>query len=70
MVGGIIMTHGDDTGLTLPPRMAPIQVICLCPLFNVFFFSKHEAQLQNLAFSFWKSETTFIATLDKVAHGT
>ncbi|KAK8957311.1 hypothetical protein KSP39_PZI000483 [Platanthera zijinensis] len=26
-VGGIIMTHGDDTGLMLPPRLAPIQVI-------------------------------------------
>ena len=25
-VGGIIMTHGDDTGLMLPPRMVPIQV--------------------------------------------
>ena len=27
MVGGIIMTHGDDKGLRLPPRMAPIQVV-------------------------------------------
>ena len=26
MVGGIIMTHGDDAGLRLPPRLAPIQV--------------------------------------------
>lgn len=25
-VGGIIMTHGDDAGLTLPPKIAPIQV--------------------------------------------
>lgn len=25
-VGGIIMTHGDDAGLMLPPRLAPIQV--------------------------------------------
>lgn len=29
MVGGIIMTHGDDTGLMLPPRMAPIQVVII-----------------------------------------
>lgn len=28
-VGGIIMTHGDDTGLMLPPRIAPIQVFFL-----------------------------------------
>ena len=27
MVGGIIMTHGDDAGLQLPPRLAPIQVV-------------------------------------------
>ena len=27
LVGGIIMTHGDDAGLTLPPRLAPIQVV-------------------------------------------
>ncbi|KAG0448018.1 hypothetical protein HPP92_028053 [Vanilla planifolia] len=26
-VGGIIMIHGDDTGLLLPPRLAPIQVV-------------------------------------------
>ncbi|XP_057724678.1 proline--tRNA ligase, chloroplastic/mitochondrial-like [Arachis stenosperma] len=26
-VGGIIMTHGDDAGLMLPPKLAPIQVV-------------------------------------------
>ena len=26
MIGGIIMIHGDDLGLRLPPKMAPIQV--------------------------------------------
>ncbi|XP_009617001.1 proline--tRNA ligase, chloroplastic/mitochondrial [Nicotiana tabacum] len=26
-VGGIIMTHGDDAGLLLPPRLAPVQVV-------------------------------------------
>ena len=26
MIGGVIMTHGDDAGLRLPPRMAPVQV--------------------------------------------
>ena len=25
MIGGVIMTHGDDAGLRLPPRMAPTQ---------------------------------------------
>ena len=27
MIGGIIMTHGDDRGLVLPPAVAPIQII-------------------------------------------
>lgn len=27
IIGGIIMTHGDEGGLVLPPRVAPIQVI-------------------------------------------
>ncbi|MCU1488798.1 MAG: prolyl-tRNA synthetase [Acidimicrobiaceae bacterium] len=27
MVGGVIMTHGDDRGLILPPRLAPYQVV-------------------------------------------
>ncbi|GAB2215506.1 hypothetical protein Droror1_Dr00019893 [Drosera rotundifolia] len=26
-IGGIIMTHGDDTGLMLPPNIAPIQAV-------------------------------------------
>jgi len=27
MIGGLIMTHGDDAGLVLPPRVAPYQVV-------------------------------------------
>ncbi len=27
MVGAIVMAHGDDQGLMLPPRLAPIQVV-------------------------------------------
>ena len=27
MIGGIIMVHGDDQGLILPPRLAPYQVV-------------------------------------------
>ena len=27
MVGGVIMTHGDDRGLVLPPALAPYQVV-------------------------------------------
>ncbi|HLP95472.1 MAG TPA: proline--tRNA ligase [Saprospiraceae bacterium] len=27
LIGGLIMTHSDDDGLVLPPRLAPIQVV-------------------------------------------
>ena len=29
MVGGLIMSHGDDNGLRVPPRLAPVQVVVL-----------------------------------------
>ena len=29
MIGGIIMTHGDNSGLVLPPRIAPIQAMVI-----------------------------------------
>jgi prolyl-tRNA synthetase len=29
MIGGVIMTHGDDGGLILPPRIAPYQVVII-----------------------------------------
>ncbi|POX50121.1 proline--tRNA ligase [Streptomyces sp. Ru71] len=29
MVGGLVMIHGDDDGLRVPPRLAPIQVVVL-----------------------------------------
>ncbi len=32
-IGGLIMSHGDDKGLVLPPKIAPIQVIIL-PVLN------------------------------------
>ena len=27
LIGGIVMTHGDNNGLALPPKVAPIQVV-------------------------------------------
>ena len=32
-IGAIIMTHGDDQGLILPPRLAPLQVV-LVPIYK------------------------------------
>jgi prolyl-tRNA synthetase len=33
MIGAIVMVHGDDQGLVLPPRIAPIQVV-LTPIYK------------------------------------
>ncbi len=33
MIGAIIMTHGDDQGLVLPPRLAPIQAV-IVPIYK------------------------------------
>jgi len=32
-IGAIIMTHGDDKGLILPPKLAPIQIV-IVPIFK------------------------------------
>jgi len=29
LVGGMVMTHGDDVGVVVPPRLAPIQVVII-----------------------------------------
>ena len=31
LIGGLIMTHSDDQGLVVPPRLAPIHVV-ICPI--------------------------------------
>ncbi len=33
LMGALIMAHGDDNGLVLPPNLAPIQVV-MVPIFN------------------------------------
>lgn len=33
LIGAIIMTHGDDKGLIIPPRIAPIQVV-IVPIYK------------------------------------
>ena len=29
MIGALIMVHGDDSGLKLPPRIAPVQAVII-----------------------------------------
>jgi len=39
LIGGMIMVHGDDKGLVLPPKVAPIQVV-IVPI----YYSKEERE--------------------------
>ena len=55
-VGGIIMTHGDDAGLMLPPRLAPIQVSML---FSLFLFSFAPFPVIFFAVS-WHKDNNFL----------
>ncbi len=42
LMGGLIMTHSDDAGLVLPPKLAPIQVVFV-PIY------KNEEQFEAIA---------------------
>ena len=42
LIGGLIMTHSDDLGLVLPPKLAPIQVV-IVPIY------KGEEQLEAIS---------------------
>lgn len=41
LMGALIMTHSDDAGLVLPPKLAPIQVVAV-PIY------KHDEELENI----------------------
>jgi prolyl-tRNA synthetase len=44
LIGGLIMTHSDDNGLVLPPRLAPVHVVIL-PIMH-----KEEQRAEILAY--------------------
>ncbi|GAB4569414.1 MAG: proline--tRNA ligase [Anaerolineae bacterium] len=46
-VGAIIMTHGDDQGLRLPPKMAPIQVV-IVPIY------RKDSEMQPVMDTVWR----------------
>ena len=33
LIGALVMTHGDDTGMVMPPRLAPVQAV-LVPIYR------------------------------------
>ena len=49
LVGGLLMTHGDDDGLVLPPKLAPLHVAILPVLHKDTEHSKILAYCERLA---------------------
>lgn len=54
LIGGLIMTHSDDFGLVLPPKLAPIEVV-IVPIY------KNEEQLEAIS----EKVATFVAAFKK-----
>ncbi len=55
MIGGLIMTHSDDNGLVLPPKIAPYKV-CLIPIGSG---EKLEKVIDDLKDALTKEEITY-----------
>ena len=43
LIGGMIMVHGDDRGLVLPPRVAPIQIIII----PIYYSDEDKEKIHN-----------------------
>jgi prolyl-tRNA synthetase len=59
LVGGVIMTHGDDKGLILPPKIAPFQLVIIPIWKNADQKSRLISTVNEIAARFQKAETRF-----------
>lgn len=64
MIGALIMTHSDDTGLVLPPAVAPVQV-ALVLIFKSEEQRKAVVQFADAAFSRLKARGLRVAVDDR-----
>ena len=48
MIGAIIMVHGDDSGLKLPPRIAPVQAVVIPVQMNKAGVLEKAAELKDI----------------------
>ncbi|MBI1808321.1 MAG: proline--tRNA ligase, partial [Gemmatimonadetes bacterium] len=61
MVGGLVMTHGDDNGLVTPPRLAPIEVV-IVPIW------KNDDEKTKLTDAAYKLRDELTAWMGRGAH--
>lgn len=48
LIGGLIMTHSDDEGLVLPPKLAPLQIVIIPIYKNEEQFRAVDEQARNI----------------------
>jgi prolyl-tRNA synthetase len=60
MIGAIVMTHGDNKGLVLPPQIAPVQLVIV----PIIFEKKKKRVLEKSVGIFNKLKGEFRAELD------
>jgi len=65
LIGGLIMTHSDDKGLVLPPKVAPIKAV-LAPIFRK---DEERAQVMEVATKIGKELGAHIDTRDGLSPG-
>lgn len=64
MIGAIVMVHGDDKGLVLPPRIAPIQIV-IVPIPYKGELEETIAKKVKDVFSSLKKEGVLVVTDDR-----
>ena len=59
LIGAVILTHGDDKGLCLPPKVAPIQVVIIPIVKNEEQTKKVKSYISSLKDELSQSEVRF-----------
>jgi len=60
VIGAVVMVHGDDYGLILPPRLAPLQTVII----PIYFDKNREEILQNAQKIYQRLKSDFRVELD------
>jgi prolyl-tRNA synthetase len=69
LIGMIIMAHGDDKGLNLPPKLAPIQVVIVPIIPKEEFKSMVLESVDNVKKSFDEDTRTYVDDRDNLSPG-
>lgn len=69
LIGMIIMAHGDDKGLNLPPKLAPIQVVIVPIIPKEEFKSMVLESVENVKKNFYDDTRVYVDDRDNLSPG-